>query len=217
MGEELGKKSKIEIRKEILKEKLLNDAEVIFKIKGIKEATMEDIANEAVYSKAALYQHFSSKEEIQALICLRALKLLLTLFNENTNKHINSIDKVKELGSQHFYFMSQNEFYHEMLNIIPTFNFEDEKLRPTLLEIIKVDQDIELLMVSIISVGQNNKELTNEINADVLANLLKGMSEGVYKSIKNKCINRQIDINNEGKEFYKQFQNFISKSLEFKF
>lgn len=212
----MGKKSKIEIRREILKEKLLDDSEIVFKLKGVKDATMDDIANQALYSKAALYQHFSSKEEILALICHRALKLLLDLFKENTTKHNDYNGKVRELGNQHFEFMSNNEFYYEMLNIIPTFNFEDEKLQPTLLEIIKIDQEIELLMVNMIKEGQEIKQINSEMEAEVLANLLKGMSDGVYRSIKNKCINRNLDIKIDGKKFYEQFQDFISQSLEYK-
>ena len=82
-------------RKEREKEQRRNDiidaAESIFFSKGIENATMDEIAEEAELSKGTLYLYFKSKEGLLFAIDLRAMKILLTMFKETISQKKSTI------------------------------------------------------------------------------------------------------------------------------
>lgn len=58
------------------REKIAAAASVLFMEKGIRAASMDDIAKAAGYSKATLYVYFENKEEIISLLTLESMKKL---------------------------------------------------------------------------------------------------------------------------------------------
>lgn len=211
----MGKKTKIEQRKELIKDKFILSSEKLFQSKGIHLTTMEDIAEDALYSKAALYQYFSNKDEIIIEICIKGLRIMLDMFEQGTSKYNNSMEKVFELGNQHFRFMTEFNFYHIMLSVnLQSVNFAEPKLQEKLIELQTVDAKIEKLMITIIDEGQKNNELRKTTDAETTAMLLKGMSSGIYTTIMRLCGNDKKMFENQGYSFYKEFQKFIQRSLE---
>ena len=65
---------------------IIKAAEKIFMTRGFENATMEDIAEEAEFSKGALYTYFQSKNELCLSIVLRGLKVIGTEFEIVTSK-----------------------------------------------------------------------------------------------------------------------------------
>jgi AcrR family transcriptional regulator len=55
-------------RRELSNEAMLDAAETVFATKGFGAASMEDIAEEAGFSRAALYARFGSKEDLLAAV-----------------------------------------------------------------------------------------------------------------------------------------------------
>jgi len=210
----MSKIARNEQRKELIKEKIINSAENVFRKKGIRETTMEDIAEEALYSKAAIYQYFSSKEEFIVVISIKALHILNEMFTTGTAKYSNSLDKIGELGNQHFKFMTELAFYQEVLDHLASVNFTDEKLQVKLLDLKEIDEKIENIMIEIIAQGQNEGEITTTTDARTMAMLLKGMSSGINNMIKQVCGRDPILFESEGKRFYEEFQIFIEKSIK---
>ena len=74
---------------------IIKAAEKVFMSKGFENATMEDIAEEAEFSKGTLYFYFQSKNELCLSIVLRGLRIIVSEFEKVVSKNILSINKPK--------------------------------------------------------------------------------------------------------------------------
>ena len=61
---------------------IFSAAAKVFMSKGFENATMDDIAVEAEFSKGALYTYFQSKNELCLSIVLRGLKVIASEFEK---------------------------------------------------------------------------------------------------------------------------------------
>ena len=62
--------------RKVRQERILAGALEAFKIHGLENATMEEIANEAGFGKATLYYYFRSKEEVLSAILINGWQML---------------------------------------------------------------------------------------------------------------------------------------------
>lgn len=60
-----------------MRERILDAASVVTARHGIKKTTMEDVAREASCSRAGLYKHFASKDELLQALFLREVERFL--------------------------------------------------------------------------------------------------------------------------------------------
>lgn len=89
-----------EEKKQQTKEMLLNSAEVMFSKKGFNGASVEEIAEEAGYSKGAVYSNFSNKEDLFLALYDRRFHHQLeewTKVFENQLDNVSRADLVEEL------------------------------------------------------------------------------------------------------------------------
>ncbi|ROR23909.1 TetR family transcriptional regulator [Mobilisporobacter senegalensis] len=96
----MGVTARKEKERDIRKKDIIDAAEKIFFEKGFHNATMDDIAKEAEFSKRTVYVYFRSKEQLYFEIMIRGYKLLNGLFEkvveENCTK--TGIEKTELLG-----------------------------------------------------------------------------------------------------------------------
>ena len=78
---------------------IIKAAEKVFMSKGFENATMEDIAEEAEFSKGTLYTYFQSKNELCLSIVLRGLKIIASEFQQVTLENSSSIIKIEHFAS----------------------------------------------------------------------------------------------------------------------
>ena len=69
------------------REEIIDAAERVFFTKGIRDATMDDVAEEAELSKGTLYLYFKSKQELYLAINFRGLSLLSDMFRKTIAQH----------------------------------------------------------------------------------------------------------------------------------
>jgi AcrR family transcriptional regulator len=96
---------KNQIRK-LRQEDIINAAEKIFFSKGIRNATMDEVAKTAEYSKRTIYAYFSSKEQIYDAIISRAYQILNRLLEEAFAKTHpgNGLEKILLIGQTYLDF-----------------------------------------------------------------------------------------------------------------
>lgn len=89
-----------EKQKQITKNDIINSAEKVFFEKGFENATMDDIAKEAEFTKKTLYSYFRSKEELYYEIMLRGFKIINGMCDEKLNETSNETEseKIKDIG-----------------------------------------------------------------------------------------------------------------------
>ncbi|MEW9124464.1 MAG: TetR/AcrR family transcriptional regulator [Thermotaleaceae bacterium] len=89
-----------EKEREIRRKDIIDAAEKVFFAKGFDNATMDDVAKEAEFSKRTVYVYFRSKEQLYFQIMLRAYKLLNSMVEKAIKKNCpkTGIAKIKLLG-----------------------------------------------------------------------------------------------------------------------
>ena len=104
-------------KERILRQNIIIDAaEKVFMSKGFENATMDDIAEEAEFSKGALYTYFQSKNELCLSIVLRGLKVLICDFEKVLKKTTLNINKIELLATEFL------KFYKKYPNYIFSFS-----------------------------------------------------------------------------------------------
>ncbi len=76
-------------------ERILDSAELLFVEKGYHETSVNDIAEQADFSRTSIYQYFSSKEEIYVHILERYTDLLIERVLAATRDPEKVVDKIK--------------------------------------------------------------------------------------------------------------------------
>ncbi|MBL7083985.1 MAG: TetR/AcrR family transcriptional regulator [Candidatus Aminicenantes bacterium] len=105
---------------------ILKAAEKIFAQKGFSLATMDDIAEEAQFSKATLYRYYKSKSEIFFEIIYKSFEEVLQKTKKIKKEEISAEKKLREL----IYYVSS--YYHKKKNISRIFIMEKSAVRKIL-------------------------------------------------------------------------------------
>lgn len=96
MKENLRKERKLH-RIEENKSAILAAAETVFSHKGYSQTSVDDIAEEAQFSKATIYRYFKSKDEIFYMILLNSFKEACETMAAIQRQNIKSAKKLEEI------------------------------------------------------------------------------------------------------------------------
>ena len=100
-----------EREKERRRNEIIDAAEKVFFAKGLDNATMDDVAEQAELSKGTLYLYFKNKEELYLAINERGLQILERMFREAAAEAKSGLEKVYAIGQAYFRFHNQYEDY----------------------------------------------------------------------------------------------------------
>ncbi len=162
---------------------IIDAAEKVFMSKGFENATMDDIAEEAEFSKGALYTYFQSKNELCLSIVLRGLKVIASEFHNVASENISSIVKIEHLASTFL------KFYNNYPNYIFAFsNYKQHRAgckleSPVLLDIDTENKSIRDMIGSIIQNGKQDKSIRSDAESDKLSYVLWGELSGLVPNL----------------------------------
>ncbi len=93
----MGSMQRREKEKEIRRNDIIEAAERIFFSKGYDNATMDDVAKEAEFSKRTVYIYFNSKEQIYFEIMIRGYRLLIGMLKAALQKEKarNAVEEIR--------------------------------------------------------------------------------------------------------------------------
>ena len=187
-------------RKEREKEQRLCDivdaAERIFFSKGIDNATMDEIAEEAELSKGTLYLYFKSKEELLFAVNLRALNILLTMFKETISQKKSTIENLIEIGRAYVRFSQNYEHYFKtLLHFEGSENFN---LSHDLFEqMCHQGENPMSFLTEILRKGVDDGTVRSDIAPGVLAHCLWSQTTGILKLTKTKDFHIDLKAHSE--------------------
>ncbi len=176
-------------RKEREKEQRRNDiidaAERIFFRKGIDNATMDEIAEEAELSKGTLYLYFKSKEELLFAINLRAMKILSDMFRKALSQNKSTIENLLEIGRAYVRF--SHEYEHYFTTLLHFEGCENHNLSHELYEKKCLHGDNPMsFLTEMLRKGVDDGTVRSDIAPCVLAHCLWSQTTGVLKLTKTK-------------------------------
>lgn len=113
----LGINERKEKEKEIRRNDIIDAAERIFFTKGYDNATMDDVAKEAEFSKRTVYVYFNSKEQIYFEIMIRGYKLLIGMLKDDLQKEkaCNAIEEIRQIALTLYRFSKDYQEYFKAI------------------------------------------------------------------------------------------------------
>ena len=174
---------------------ILEAAEKIFALKGYSGATMDEIAEEAHFSKVTLYRYFQSKNDIFFDIIFNSLELVKEKILEISKERIPSELKLRKIITYILAYYKKKKnmariFYMEkpmikkMLSLYPQAPqskdhapFQQHPKIPD--KFIHMLVDINKIINQVIQQGVNQKEF-REIDVQEAGFILGAMLRGVY-------------------------------------
>jgi AcrR family transcriptional regulator len=183
------------------KQRIIEEAAVMFRTYGIRSVTMDMLANQMGISKRTIYEVFRDKDELlQGVLKWMTAKqkeLMTKLFTESDNI-IEAIFKMLKLMSDHFQKMSPafrmdvKRYHSDIMNKLdeqselPYYGTNSEILRKGIAEgVFRKDIDIEITNKCLLEVARmtNDKDVfppDSYLNKDVIRsfyiNYLRGLS-----------------------------------------
>lgn len=114
--------------KEIRRKDIIDAAERVFFSKGYENASMDEVAKEAEFSKRTVYVYFSSKEQIYFEVMIRGYRLLIAMV-EKSFRESRPKNAVEELHCMFFTFFRFNEEHPEHFKAIMEYETKDAGAR----------------------------------------------------------------------------------------
>lgn len=125
----MGINERKEKEKEIRRNDIIEAAERIFFTKGYDNATMDDVAKEAEFSKRTVYVYFNSKEQIYFEIMIRGYKLLSGMLKDDLQKEkaCNAIGEIRQMSLTLYRFSKDYPEYFKAIMEYETSELDFQK------------------------------------------------------------------------------------------
>jgi AcrR family transcriptional regulator len=177
----MGISERKEREKQRRREEIIDAAEKVFFSRGIENATMDDVAEEAELSKGTLYLYFKSKEDIHWAITHRGVKGLLIKMEKIVDQNKNAIDNLLLIADA-FVKFTQNE--KQLANSIIFFegcsieklNIDQDQIRNSFLN----ESPIHLV-TKLVKEGVEQNIIRDDMPVHTLSNILWSQLMGVLQ------------------------------------
>lgn len=168
------KSKRREIIKERHKQEIIQAALYLFGIKGYKDTTIEEIAEQAQFSKGAIYSYFESKKELFNEILKMLFDKVQTFAEEAKNLNGNAKEKLKIYAlNVANYFLSENRHsFNVMMQVVMQMNAEDrERTKNYVMRRLK---QINQILIAIVATDIKNGNLKN-LHPNVIVTTFNGI------------------------------------------
>lgn len=168
-----------EREKEMRRQQIIDAAERVFTSRGVCDATIENIAEEAELSPATLYLYFKNKDELYASLNLRMLEVLVQKMEDIYHQdRLNPENKIMALKKALY-----EVYEHNPLNVINVLRFQSSeelrKLSPELSSQIKDGARQYLRAIAGIYKDGVNKGVFLNRHPTAFADIVWGLFTGV--------------------------------------
>lgn len=195
---------------------ILEAAEEVFFAKGLRNATMDDVAEKAELSKGTLYLYFKSKELLYFGIHLRGMQILREKFLEAVKSQPDGFSQVKAIGEAYLQFAREYPNYFRAMAFYE--NIDNELLKelesdPLSQKCHEAGLIIFNILTGAIKDGIKDGSIRKDLDPDRTAILLWTQSNGIiqFMKIRGKHFEEfhQIAIDN----IYSDYLEFSARAL----
>lgn len=107
-----------EREKQLRRDLILKASEEVFFEKGLRAATLDEIAERAEVSKGTIYLYFASKEDLYYSLMTKGLSMLLKAFEDSEPDETNPRGALLQLGDAYRRFSSEQSYLFKMLAVV---------------------------------------------------------------------------------------------------
>ncbi len=163
---------------------ILDAAEEVFMDKGLKNATIEEIAQKAELSKGTIYLYFKSKEMIFAGIELRGTRILADYFSKAADSKNVGIEKVGAIGKAYYQFSQDYPCYFSAMSKFEDVDPDDVanmKDEPIIQDCNRSGMKVLEIIGEAIRAGIEDKSIREDVDPAKMAVFLWAASNGVIQ------------------------------------
>lgn len=163
---------------------ILDAAEEVFFDKGLRQATMDEVAEKAELAKATLYLYFKNKESLYQGISLRAMSVLQKKFEEAVDRVENSGDKLMAIGQAYIEFALEYPYYFQTMSFVENMHLGDKAYDPedeASRQCHETGHSILEFIAKIVEQGQRDGYLRDELRPFNTAVLLWASGNGIIQ------------------------------------
>lgn len=176
MGIEERKKREREHRKNVI----IDAAEKVIFSKGVEQATMKEIADEAELSKGTLYLYFKNKNELYMAIAKRGSDYLNSQFAKVFSGDHKGIELIQMIGETYLTFVSENPDYFHAFKYYESINDVDELRESEIAEICEANRREAInYMVRALQIGMQDGTIDDSYDPRQLALMLWSSTRGI--------------------------------------
>ncbi|MFX1575029.1 MAG: TetR/AcrR family transcriptional regulator [Promethearchaeota archaeon] len=199
--------SRLEREREEMKEKrrhdILSAAEKLFLSQGFDEATMQDIADEAEYSKGTLYNYYKSKDELYIAIGSKAYRLIIEYTKEFTEKEKAGIKQIMAIGYAYYEFTKKYPDYASIFHDIAV-KFPDITVKPksklSLIEkeYLSLSNSYRDIFIKILSDAMKDKAIRADKNPNMIGYVLSTVTRGIVEDLsQSENVVKRLGLNSD--------------------
>jgi AcrR family transcriptional regulator len=195
---------------------ILDAAEKVFFKKGLRNSTMDEVAEAAELSKGTIYLYFKSKELLYMGINLRALEILRNRFSEAVRQAENGIGKVQEIGKAYIQYANE---YPDYFNAMAYYESMDSRLLggifddPLTERCHDVGMSVLQILADCLREGMSDGSIRSDIEPMRTAILLWAQSNGLILLLKSKADHFREEHKLDGSQLLNDFREFTRSAL----
>lgn len=167
--------------KERRRNQIVDAAERIIFSKGLEQATMDEIAEEAELSKGTLYLYFKNKNELYLAITQRGSDILNNRFTKVfAGDHDHSgIELIRLLGETYLHFVRENPDYFKAFMYYESLS-EGEELQSNYAQTCEENRREAMnLMIRALQIGMQDGTINDSYDPKVLAVVIFSSTRGI--------------------------------------
>lgn len=193
---------------------IIDAAERLFFSKGYNSTSMDEVAEEAEYSKGTLYLYFKDKEDLYLAINVRGLLILKDLFEKAFKEGTNGIDKVWKIGDAYLDFSKEYPNYYRAMHYYEcteiNFNINESSAQ----QCEEAGQQVLGVVARAIQTGIDDGSIREDLDPMNTATVLWAHSNGIISimSIRGEHLKEQHNLNIE--EILQQSSDMMRRSIE---
>ena len=172
---------------------------------GIQNLTIKNIASSIGISEPAIYRHFQNKFEILNSVLDTFQEISIGVLDNEKAQEIDSLEKIWHFLSDRYRRCSENPKLAKVMFSEENFQ-DDERLS---MKVLKIMHSHKEKMHKVITDGQQNGEIRNDIDSLSLFRIIFGPMRLL---IKQWCLSRfAFDIQAEGDKLWKAEKKMIKR------
>ncbi|HKK44857.1 MAG TPA: TetR/AcrR family transcriptional regulator [Balneolaceae bacterium] len=176
----MGTEERKEREKERRRNQIIDAAEKVIFSKGLDQATMDEIAEEAELSKGTLYLYFKNKNELYMAITERGSEMLNERFSKVFAGEHAGLELIRKIGESYLDFVSNNPDYFRAFRYYETLNDAEELEKSKYAQICEANRREALnYMVRALQIGMQDGTINDSYDPKELAVLIWSSTRGI--------------------------------------
>ena len=184
---------------------ILHETKELIGEKGIQNFTIKNLASKMSFSEPAIYRHFKDKTEILTSLLKYNSKIINTQVDKILDSKENSLTKFEKILRFKLLHIERNPSI--VMIVFAENSYQNcERLSEIVAKIMKRRTE---RMIKLLSEGQKNNEIRNDVNTEQLAKIIQG---GIRITILSwKLSGFKNSLSQEGEKLWITIQKLIKK------